>query len=155
MRVFEDFTVGTKETFGHYLITEEEIIEFATKYDPQPFHIDPEFAKKSFYGQLIASGWMTGSVTMRMLCDKFLINSSSIGSPGVDKMRWIRPVFSGDILNVSITCLEARESKSKPGVGIVHYSIETRNQKDEIVMTLTSTGMFLTRAAVDKQGPRP
>jgi len=148
MKIFEDFIVGSTDSFGDYLITEEEIIEFATKYDPQPFHTDPEFAKKSFYGRLIASGWMTCSVMMRLLCDHFLTDSSSVGSPGVEKLRWIRPVFAGDRLKASATVVEARESKSKPGIGIVNYKVDVFNQKDEMVMSLTSTGMFLTRAGV-------
>ncbi|PCI47631.1 MAG: dehydratase [Alphaproteobacteria bacterium] len=147
MKAFEDFIVGAKKNFGDYLVTEAEIIEFARKYDPQPIHTDPEFAKKSFHGQLIASGWLTCSIMMRMLCDDFLTDSSSIGSPGVEKLRWIRPVFVGDRLKASATILTARLSKSKPGVGIMNYKVDVLNQKDEMVMTLTSTGMFLTRAA--------
>jgi len=147
MKVFEDFSVGTTDEFGDYLITEKEIIEFAQKYDPQPFHTDPEFAKKSFHGELIASGWMTCAVMMRMLCDHLLTKSSSIGSPGVDKIRWLRPVYTGDSLKISAKILEARESKSKPGLGIVKYSVTVLNQNNKAVMSLTSTGMFLTRTA--------
>ena len=150
MRVFEDFTVGASETFGDYLITEQEIIEFATKYDPQPFHTDPEFAKKSFHGQLIASGWMTGAVTMRLICDHVLTNSSSIGSPGIDNLRWLKPVYVDDRLKATVTVIAARESKSKPGVGIINYEVATLNHNDEIVMTIKTTGMFLTRAAAVK-----
>jgi len=148
MKVFEDFKVGTTETFGNYLIRQEEIIEFAKKYDPQPFHVDPEYAKNSFHGQLIASGWMTCSVMMRILCDNFLTDSKSIGSPGVEKIRWTRPVFAGDHLKVSAEILTARESRSKPGIGIVTYKVDVLNQKDEMVMTLISTAMFLTREGV-------
>jgi len=151
MKVFEDFKVGPPEIFGDYLITEQEMIEFAQKYDPQPFHTDPEFAAKNFHGKLIASGWMTCSVMMRIFCDDFLTDSSSIGSPGVDKIRWVKPVYVGDRLKVAVECLEARESKSKPGVGIVSYSVEVLNQNDDVVMTLSSAGMFLTRAAVEQQ----
>lgn len=152
MKVFEDFTPGSREEFGDYLITEEEIIEFAKKYDPQPFHTDREFAKKSFHGELIASGWMTCSVMMRMLCDNFLTNSSSIGSPGVDNIRWKIPVFAGDRLKIIVECQQARESKSKPGVGIVNYMVNVINQKDETVMSLSSAGMFLTRDAAERAG---
>ncbi len=151
MITFEHFKIGATDSFGDYLITEEEIIEFATKYDPQPFHTDPEFAKRTFHGQLIASGWMTCSVMMRMLCDNLMTNSSSIGSPGVEKLCWIRPVYVNDRLSVSVTALDVRLSKSKPGVGIVNYKVDVLNQKDELVMTLTSTGMFLTLEAVKQQ----
>ena len=151
MKVIEDFQVGKTDVFGDYLITEEEIIEFATKYDPQPFHIDPDFAAKSFHGQLIASGWMTGAITMRLICDHQLTDSTSIGSPGIDKLRWIRPVYAGDRLKASVKVLETRESRSKPGMGIVNYEVITLNHKDEVVMSITTTGMFLTRAAYEAQ----
>lgn len=151
MITFEDFHVGVTDTFGDYLVTEKEIIEFAEKYDPQPFHTDPEFAAKSYYGKLIASGWMTGAITMRLLCDQILTDSSSMGSPGIDKLRWHRPVFAGDRLKATVIVIEARESKSKPGIGIVTYDVQTLNQNDEVVMSINTTGMFLTRAAVKEQ----
>jgi len=151
MKTFEDFYVGQTDSFGDYLVTEAEIIEFAKKYDPQPFHTDPEFAKNSFHGQVISSGWMTCSMMMRMLCDHFLSNSSSIGSPGVDQLRWIRPVYAGDRLTVSAEIEHVRESKSKPGIGIVNYKVDVLNQKDEIVLSVKSTGMFLTREAAKTQ----
>ncbi len=151
MVTFEDFHVGETSKFGDYLITEEEIIAFAEKYDPQPFHTDPEFAKNSFHGRLIASGWMTCAIMMRLLCDEILINSSSIGSPGVDNIRWLKPVYAGDRLSIVATILEARESKSKPGLGIVNYEVAVLNQDQKRVMTVKSTGMFLTKAAVAQQ----
>ncbi|MCF8473722.1 MAG: MaoC family dehydratase [Emcibacter sp.] len=151
MKTFEDFIIGEKVTFGNYLVTEQEIIEFAKKYDPQPFHTDPEFAQKSFFGQLIASGWMTCSIMMRLMCDHILTNSSSIGSPGVDKLRWAKPVYAGDRLKVSGEILAARLSKSNPTYGIVNYNINVLNQKDELVLSLVSTGMFLTRTALAKK----
>ncbi|NOZ41989.1 MAG: MaoC family dehydratase [Alphaproteobacteria bacterium] len=151
MKVFEDFEVGATETFGDYRITEQEIIEFARKYDPQPIHTDPDFAKKSFHGGLIASGWLTCSVMMRLLCDHILTQSHSIGSPGVDNLRWLVPVKPGDRLRASIKVLKARELNSKPGVGVVNYHVTLLNQQDEAVMTLTSAGMFLTRDGVRRQ----
>jgi len=151
MKTFEDFQVGVTSKFGDYVITEEEIIAFAKKYDPQPFHTDPEFARKSFHGRLIASGWMTCAVMMRLLCDEILINSSSIGSPGVDNIRWLKPVYAGDRLSIAATILTARESKSKPGLGVVNYEVAVLNQDQEKVMTVKSTGMFLTKAALARQ----
>lgn len=151
MRTFEDFTVGKTETFGDYLVTEEEIIEFAQKYDPQPFHTDPVFAKNAFHGQLISSGWMTCSIMMRLLCDHVLTQSHSIGSPGVERLRWIRPVHGGDNLKVTTECTSARRSKSNPDLGIIQYAIKVSNQKDEAVLKLSTTVMLLTRAAVKNQ----
>ncbi|WP_339861150.1 MaoC family dehydratase [Paremcibacter congregatus] len=151
MLTFEDFTTGQITEFGDYLVTEEEIIEFATKYDPQPFHTDPKFAAKSFHGKLIGSGWMTTAIMMRMLCDNALTNSSSIGSPGVDNLRWIKPVYAGDRLRVHCEILSARESKTRPGVGIVVQKVAVLNQNDEAVMTLQPTSMYLTRIAAAQQ----
>lgn len=148
MKTFEDFTVGSTDTFGDYLVTEAEIIEFAKKYDPQPFHTDPEFAEKSFFGQLIASGWMTGAITMRLICDHILTQSSSAGSPGIDNLRWLRPVYVGDRLKASVTVLATRKSKSRPDMGIVNYEILTLNHNNEVVMSITTSGMFLTHEAV-------
>jgi len=151
MKVFEDFEVGATDIFGDYLITEQEIIEFAEKYDPQPIHTDPEFAKRSFHGGLIASGWLTCGVMMRMMCDHILTKSTSIGSPGVDNLRWLTPVKPGDRLRVSVKILSARKSQSKPGIGIINYEVKLLNQLDKPVMTLTSAGLFLTRAGLDQQ----
>ncbi|MBL4801650.1 MAG: MaoC family dehydratase [Emcibacter sp.] len=151
MKVFEDFHMGETAAFGDYIITKEEIIEFAEKYDPQPFHTDPEFAAKSFHGQLIASGWMTAAITMRLICDHVLTESTSIGSPGIDKLRWIKPVYADDHLKATVKILETRLSKSKPNLGIVIYEVIALNHKNEPVMTLNTTGMFLTRAAYEAQ----
>lgn len=151
MITYEYFHVGDKSEFGDYLVTEAEIIEFSTKYDPQPIHTDTAFAANSFHGQLIASGWLTAAIMMRLLCDHIMKDSSGIGSPGVDQLRWLRPVVAGDRLKATVEVTATRESKSKPGVGIVNYDIAVFNGKEQPVMTLSSTGMFLTKAAVANQ----
>tara|TARA_B100001939_G_scaffold343705_1_gene356868 strand:+ start:31030 stop:31506 length:477 start_codon:yes stop_codon:yes gene_type:complete len=144
----EDFKVGEKKEFGDYLITKEEIIEFARKYDPQPFHLDEEAAAKTHFGGLIASGWMTCSVMMRMFCDHFLNRSASAGSPGVDELRWRKPVFAGDRLRCVIEVVEVTPSRSRPYLGTVRSKVLVLNQKDEVVLSLYSIAMFLTRAGL-------
>ncbi len=132
---FEDIAVGTTASFGSYHVTEEEIIEFARKYDPQPFHVDPEAAKTSIFGALCASGWHTCSVTMRMLVDHMTATGvAGIASPGIDNIQWKKPVFAGDILSVKTEVLEKRELKSRPELGIIKSQFEVFNQKGEIVM---------------------
>lgn len=143
-RYFEDYAVGEVFEFGDYLITEEEIIDFARRYDPQPFHIDPEAAARSVFGGLIASGWMTGAVIMRMMCDHFLA-ASSIGSPGVDQLRWLRPVRPGDRLRLRVTVVETRRSKSKPDRGSVTVRQETLNQNGDMVMSQQGVALLRCR----------
>ena len=139
---FEDFTPGLVRTLGRYTITAEEIVEFASKYDPQPFHTDPGKAKASIYGGLIASGWMTCAIAMRMVCDDYVLKAASMGSPGVDQIRWKQPVRPGDVLHLRLTVLEAKASQSKPDRGIVRSLWEMFNQRDELVMTLEGMGMY-------------
>jgi acyl dehydratase len=141
---FEDFPVGEIFAFGDTLVTAEDIVEFAREWDPQPFHIDAEAAKTSQIGELIASGWHTGSLTMRMLCDGYLLRSASEGAPGVEEMRWLKPVRPGDRLSVRRTTLAARPSRSRPGIGIVEFQFEVLNQHGETAMTLKSAS-FLRR----------
>ncbi|HLS56649.1 MAG TPA: MaoC family dehydratase [Zeimonas sp.] len=142
-RYFEDFRPGEVIEFGDYLVTEEEIVEFARRYDPQPFHVDRKAAGESIYGGLIASGWMTGSIMMRLLVDHFIAPVSSMGSPGVDEVRWPRPVRPGDRLHVRVTTLETKRSQSKPDRGIVQVQQEMVNQRGETVMSLR--GMSLSK----------
>lgn len=142
-RYFEDFRVGETVEFGDYLVTEAEIIEFASKYDPQAFHIDAEAARRSIYGGLIASGWMTGSIMMRLMADYFVSPRASMGSPGVDELRWLLPVRPGDRLRIRISILSSRRSTSKPDRGIIVTFAEALNQNDEVVMSFKS--MMLTR----------
>jgi acyl dehydratase len=145
-RYFEDYTAGETAEFGDRLVTEEEIVEFATRYDPQPFHIDAEAARNSIYGGLIASGWMTGSILMRMLVDHFISPLSSMGSPGIDELRWHKPVRPGDRLHVRVTVLDKRRSESKPDRGVVHFRQEAINQNGETVMSTKGMGMYKCRA---------
>lgn len=143
----DDFVPGQVREFGRHAITTDEIVDFASKYDPQPFHTDAEAAKSSFYGGLIASGWMTVGIAMRMVCDDYLVRSASLGSPGVDQIRWLQPVKPGDVLRLRLTTREVKPSQSKPDRGIVRSLWEVLNQRDEVVMTLEGMGMFRRRPA--------
>lgn len=144
-RFFEDFRTGEVMEYGNYEITEQELVEFARRYDPQPFHIDKAAAEKSMFGGLIASGWMTGSVVMRMLVDNFIPVGAGLGSPGLDELRWLKPVRPGDRLRVRVTIGETRRSRSKPDRGSVLVLQEALNQHDEVVMTVKGWGMYLCR----------
>lgn len=139
---FEDFKVGQAIEVGTRTVSEEEIIDFASKFDPQPFHIDKDAAANSIYGGIIASGWHTCSMMMRMMVDHFLRQSSSMGSPGVDEIRWLKPVRAGDTLSVSTTILETRPSTSKPDRGVVMTQWQARNQHGELVATVKGMGMY-------------
>jgi acyl dehydratase len=145
MLYFEDFPVGEVFEFGDKLVTEQEIVAFAQDWDPQPFHLDAEAAKDSQIGELIASGWHTGCLLMRMMCDGFLLESASEGAPGIDEMRWLKPVRPGDRLKVRRTTLGARASKSRPQIGILDFQFEVRNQRDEPVMLLRSASFMRRR----------
>ncbi len=142
-RWFEDFTVGETFEVGGHEMTEERIVAFATEFDPQAFHIDPVAAADTIYGGLIASGWHTGSVLMRLLTNT--LGPSSLGSPGCDKLRWVNPVRPGDRLNLAITVLEARPSNSKPDRGILVYGHKMTNQDGLVVLTMESTMLMLRR----------
>jgi acyl dehydratase len=143
-RWFEDFTPGMVSEFGDYAITEAEIIAFATQYDPQPFHTDPEAARASNFGGLIASGWNTMGAMMRMLVDHYVPANASMGSPGIDEIRWLHPVRPGDRLRLRVTVQEQTRSRSKPDRGVIRSLTEMLNQRGEVVMTMR--GMVLMRA---------
>ena len=132
---FEDFEVGTTEEFGEYLVTEEEILEFASKYDPQAFHLSDEAAKATLFGGLCASGWHTCAIAMRMLVDNMPESNKSLGSPGIDELRWTKPVFPGDTLRVKTTVLSKTNSRSRPDLGSLQMQNEVFNQKNELVMS--------------------
>lgn len=142
---FEDFETGRTIEVGKRTVSEEEIVEFAKQFDPQPFHVDRDAASKSIYGGIIASGWHTCGMMMRLMVDGFLNEAASMGSPGVDEIRWIKPVRGGDVLTVTTTALEKRESGSKPDRGVVVTMWEARNQHGEIVATIKGMGMFKRR----------
>jgi len=132
---FEDFEVGTIQEFGDYLVTEEEILEFASKYDPQAFHLFDEAAKATLFGGLCASGWHTCAIAMRMLVDNMPESNKSLGSPGIDELRWTRPVFPGDTLRVKTTVLSKTNSRSRPDLGSLQMQNEVFNQNNELVMS--------------------
>jgi acyl dehydratase len=142
---WEDFTVGDVLPMGEKVVDRDEVIAFARAYDPQPFHIDEEAARRSMFGGLIASGWHTCALVMRMMCDSYLNESASLGSPGVDNVRWLRPVRPGDTIRATRHITDKRASQSKPQIGIVKSRWEVHNQKGELVMTMEGTGMFERR----------
>jgi acyl dehydratase len=144
-RYFEDYQVGEVIEFGDRLVTREEIVEFAQRYDPQPFHVDEAAGAQSHFGGLIASGWLTASIMMRMLVDHFISRVASMGSPGIDELRWLRPVRPGDRLRVRVTVLEVRKSQTKPDRGAILSLDEVVNQNDEVVMSLKGWGLYRTR----------
>ncbi|MFH1602913.1 MAG: MaoC family dehydratase [Pseudomonadota bacterium] len=143
---WEDYSVGQVREGGSITISAEEIIEFARKYDPQPFHVDQEQAQRSAFGGLIASGWHTASICMRLLCDLYVLETASIGSPGIDELRWVKPVRPGDTLRLKATVIETRASNSRPDMGIVRSRSEVYNQHGELVMHMSGLGMFIRRS---------
>jgi acyl dehydratase len=142
---WEDFPVGKVREFGGVTLTAEEIIAFARQFDPQPFHLSEEGAKHSLFGGLVASGWHTCALAMRMMCDAYLLEAASLGSPGLENIRWLKPVRPGDTLHVRSVVLEARPLDSKPHVGLLRTRWEMLNQNNEEVMQMEGYGMFLRR----------
>ncbi|MBV8579663.1 MAG: MaoC family dehydratase [Candidatus Eremiobacteraeota bacterium] len=135
-RYLEDFITGSVAEAGSVLVTEDEILDFARSYDPQPFHTDPAAAKNWPYGGLIASGWHTAAMMMRLVVDNFIDGETSLGSPGLGPIRWKLPVRPGDVLRVRARVLDNRRSQSKPDRGTVTLEVEVLNQCDEVVMTV-------------------
>jgi acyl dehydratase len=146
-RYFEDYAPGLTVDCGSFTVNESEIIAFAKEYDPQPFHIDPVAAAAGPYGGLIASGWHTTSLMMRLLVEHFVSPESGLGAPGVDEIRWPKPVRPGDTLHVTAKVIEARRSNSKPDRGIIKTLAELTNQHGELVMKVTAINLVLTRDA--------
>lgn len=148
MRYFEDMVVGTRTRSSRtYKVTREEVIEFATKYDPQPFHLDDEAAKNTFFGRLSASGWHTGAMAMRMMVDTWRDGepTAGLGSPGLDELRWVKPVYPGDELSVEVELIEKRRSKSRPDMGLTKSRQTVFNQHGEVVMTMIGNGLIRVR----------
>lgn len=140
MIYYEDLAEGQIIELGHYTVSKEEILEFANKYDPQPFHIDEKAAAESMFGGIIASGWHTSSICMRLYVDTILNQAASMGSPGVDEIRWKRPVRPGDTLTGTFRILEC--SDFRKGIGLVKGKAELKNQDGKLVMTFIGNGMF-------------
>lgn len=143
---YEDFVEGATMQFGQKIVSADEIVEFASEFDPQPMHLDEEAGKASILGGLSASGWHTCSMFMRLLCDALLLQSTSQGAPGIDYVKWKKPVLAGDTLTASSTVLSKRLSAKRPTLGFVTMRAEMVNQRGESVFELQNTGMFLTRA---------
>jgi acyl dehydratase len=141
-RYFEDYTPGDVYEFGTITATEPEIIEFARQFDPQYFHVHPEKAVESSFGGIIASGWHTAGLAMRLYVDHFLSHVASLASPGVDDLRWPNPVRPGDTLRIRVAILEARLSRSKADRGVVRATIEAINQKDELVLSMVGISII-------------
>ena len=142
---FEDFEVGDTRSLGSKTVTADEIIEFAEEFDPQPMHLDEEAGSASLLGGLAASGWHVCSIAMRMICDGYIVNSTSQGAPGVEYVKWRRPVLAGDTLSGSTKIISKRRSNSRPNLGFVVVEHTLTNQRGETVTEMRNTGMFLLR----------
>lgn len=144
-RYFEDYLPGSVHRCGEIAVEEEEVLAFARRFDPQIFHTDPQAAAEGPFGGLIASGWHTAGLMMRLLTDHYLSDVSSLASPGIEQLRWLRPVRPGDVLSVTVSVRHAVASRSKPDRGIVTSAVEVTNQRDEPVMTMTAVNMIARR----------
>lgn len=139
---WEDFVAGEKQQFGSYLVTKEEIIEFASVYDPQPMHTDEEAAKQSFIGGLCASGWHTCAMVMRLMCDHYLLDSSSMAGFGIEQAKWRAPVRPGDILSVTREVVSSRPLRSRPEAGLALFRHTAVNQHGEVKLIIEGNVMF-------------
>lgn len=148
MLYFEDLVIGGKSSFGRYEVTREEVLDFARKYDPQPFHLSDVEAEKTHFGRIAASGWHTCSMMMRMLVDNMSeVQQAGLGSPGQNELRWLKPVYPGDTLRVETEVLEKTPSRSKPDIGSFLSRATVFNQNDEPVMTTIAIGLIRRRPA--------
>ncbi|MGV2496268.1 MaoC family dehydratase [Pelagerythrobacter aerophilus] len=146
MNYYEDIQVGAKQSFGRYEVTREEVTDFASKYDPQPFHLDDEAAAKTHFGRLSASGWHTCAMTMAMLVENMKSQTQAgLGSPGVDQLKWLRPVYPGDTLRCETEVIEKRRSKSRRDMGLFKSRVRVFNQDDTPVLEMTSNGLISVR----------
>ena len=142
---WEDFPVGQVREFGHMPVTREAVLAFAREFDPQPFHVDDQAAQGGLFGRLAASGWHTCAMAMRMMCDAYLLDAASLGSPGMEQIKWLRPVFPGDTLSVRMTVTEARTLASRPGVGLIRAEWRVHNQHAQPVQSMHGFGLFRRR----------
>lgn len=146
MQYFEDIAVGATASFGSYAVTREEVMDFARKYDPQPFHLSDDAAAKTHFGRLSASGWHTTAMTMSMVVANLTANKQAgLGSPGIDELKWLKPVYPGDTLRCETEVLEKRVSASRPEMGIFKSRMTVFNQDGVAVMTFVSNGLVATR----------
>lgn len=146
MLYYEDIVVGSVQRFGNKAVTRAEVIDFASQYDPQPFHLDDAAAAATHFGRLSASGWHTGAMAMRMMVDNMKIQEQAgLGSPGIEDLRWIKPVYPGDTLRCESEVLEKRRSASRPEMGLFKTQLTVFNQHDEPVMAMRSTGLIRVR----------
>lgn len=142
MRYFEDFQPGEVSEVGPYVVSREDIIAFARQFDPQPFHLSDEGGRDSIFGGLIASGWHTASICHKLITQGVLSQSASLGSPGLDELRWLKPVRPGDSLSVRVEVVSTTPSRSKPDRGAIKFRFEVRNQQGEVVMTELANALF-------------
>ena len=148
MQYFEDIVVGTKASFGQYAVLHDEVVAFAKAYDPQPFHLSDAAAAETHFGRLSASGWHTCAMTMAMLVENLKRNrQAGLGSPGMDELKWLKPVYPGDTLRCETEVLEKRRSASRPEMGLFKSRLTVFNQDDVAVMTMVSNGLIATRPA--------
>jgi acyl dehydratase len=148
MQYLEDLVVGAKSSFGRYEVTREEVLEFARRYDPQPFHLSDEAAARTHFGRLAASGWHSCAMTMAMIVENLERHpQAGLGSPGVDELRWLKPVFPGDTLRCETELIEVTPSRSKPDLGSYRSRVTTYNQHDEPVLSFTSIVLIRRRPA--------
>ena len=145
-RYLEDYIPGSVFEYGEIQVEEAEVLEFARRYDPQYIHTNADAAARGPFGGLIASGWHTAALMMRLLVDNFLPKTASLGSPGIDELRWQRPVRPGDVLRIRVTVLEVTPSRSKPDRGMVRGLIEVLNQRNEVVMSLKPANIIARRS---------
>jgi acyl dehydratase len=146
MRYFEDLEIGAETDFGTYAVTREEVLEFARKYDPQPFHLSDEEAAKTHFGRIVASGWHTAAMTMAVIARHVVgRGQAGLGSPGIDELRWLRPVYPGDTLQVRGKIVDKRESRSRADMGSFRTHTIVTNQDDQPVMTFTSIVLIRRR----------
>ncbi len=149
MIYYEDIKIGITQKFGTYNVTREEVIDYASQYDPQPFHLDDAAAAATHFGKLSASGWHTASMTMRMMVDNLKAHKqASLGSPGLQNLQWKAPVYPGDTLRVESETLTKRRSEKRPEMGILTAHVRTYNQDDVMVMSMETTGLIAVRDTI-------